>query len=63
MTNTKNSNNPDLFQVGDSVFYKEHDWKVAEIRGKEITLFHDRIDGQSETERITSKELQEALSH
>ena len=39
MTNTKNSNNPDLFQVGDSVFYKEHDWEVAEIRGKEITLF------------------------
>ena len=63
MTNTKNSNKPDLFQVGDSVFYKEHDWKVAEIRGKEITLFYERIDGQSETERITSKELQEALSH
>ena len=63
MTNTKNFNNPDLFQVGDRVFYKEHDWKVAEIRGKEITLYYDRIDGQSESERITSKELQEALSH
>jgi len=63
MTNTKNSNNPDLFQVGDTIFYKEHDWKVAEIRGKEITLYYDRIDGQSESERITSKELQEALSH
>ena len=63
MTNTKNPNNPDLFQIGDSVFYKEHDWEVAEIRGKEITLFYDRIDGQSETERITSKELQETLIH
>ena len=63
MTNMTNPNNSDIFQVGDRVFYKEYDWKVAEIRGKEITLFYDRIDGQSESERITSKELQEALSH
>ena len=63
MTNTKNSNNPDLFQVGDSVFYKEHDWKVAEIREKYLVLYRDRIDGRSETERISSEELQEALMH
>ena len=63
MTNPKSPNKPALFQVGDTVFYKEHDWKVAEIRRREITLFYERIDGQSETERITSKELQEALSH
>ena len=63
MTNPKSPNKPAIFQVGDTVFYKEHDWEVAEIRGKEITLFYDRIDGQSESERITSKELQEALIH
>ena len=39
MTNTKNFNNPDLFQVGDRVFYKEHDWKVAEIREKKSPYF------------------------
>ncbi len=63
MTNPKSPNKPAIFQVGDTVFYKEHDWKVAEIRGKDLTLFRDRIDGQSETERISSNELQEALSH
>ena len=39
MTNPKSHNKPAIFQVGDTVFYKEHDWEVAEIRGKEITLF------------------------
>ena len=45
MTNTKNSNNPDLFQVGDSVFYKEHNWEIAEIQESYITLYRDSIDG------------------
>ena len=63
MTNPKSPKNPDLFQVGDTVFYKEHDWKVAEIQGKYLTLYRDRIDGRSETERISSEELQEALMH
>ncbi len=63
MTNTKSPNKPAIFQVGDTVFYKEHDWEVAEIRENKITLFYERIDGQSETERITSKELQETLIH
>ena len=63
MTNTKNSNNPDLFQVGDSVFYKEHNWEIAEIKESCITLYRDSIDGQSKTEKISIKELQEALLH
>ena len=45
MTNTKNFNNPDQFQVGDSVFYKEHDWEIAEIQESYITLYRDSIDG------------------
>ena len=63
MTNTKNFNNPDLFQVGDRVFYKEHDWKIAEIQESCITLYRDSIDGQSKTEKISIKDLQEALLH
>ena len=63
MTNTKNSNNPSTFQVGDSVFYKEHDWKIAELQEDYITLYHDSVDGQSKTEKISIKELQEALMH
>ena len=63
MTNTKNFNNPDLFQVGDRVFYKEHDWKVAENQENYITLYRDSVDGQSKTEKISIKELQEALLH
>jgi len=63
MTNIKNSNNPDLFQIGDSVFYQEHDWKIAEIQETYITLYRDSIDGQSKTEKISIKELQEALMH
>ena len=63
MTNTKNSNNPDLFQIGDSVFYQEHDWKIAEIQETYITLYRDSIDGHSKTEKISIKELQEALLH
>tara|TARA_B100000959_G_C14708348_1_gene511807 strand:- start:550 stop:741 length:192 start_codon:yes stop_codon:yes gene_type:complete len=63
MTNIKNSNNPDLFQIGDSVFYQEHDWKIAEIQETYITLYRDSIDGQSKTEKISIKELQEALLH
>ena len=63
MTNTKNSNNPYLFQIGDSVFYQEHDWKIAEIQETYITLYRDSIDGQSKTEKISIKELQEALMH
>ena len=63
MTNTKNSNNPDQFQVGDSVFYKEHNWEIAEIKESYITLYRDSIDGQSKTEKISIKELQEALMH
>ena len=63
MTNPKSPKKPDLFQVGDTVFYKEHDWKVAEIREKYLVLYRDRIDGRSETERISSEELQEALMH
>ena len=63
MTNMTNSNNSDIFQVGDIVFYKEHDWKVAEIQENSITLHRDSIDGQSKTERISIQELQEALMH
>ena len=63
MTNTKNPNNPDLFQIGDSVFYQEHDWKIAEIQETYITLYRDSIDGQSRTEKISIKDLQEALLH
>ena len=63
MTNTKNSNNPDLFHVGGSVFYKEHNWEIAEIQESYITLYRDSIDGQSKTEKISIKELQEALMH
>ena len=63
MTNPKSPKKPDLFQVGDTVFYKEHDWKVAEIREKYLVLYRDRIDGRSATERISSEELQEALMH
>ena len=63
MTNTKNFNNPDLFQVGDRVFYKEHDWKVAENQENYITLYRDSVDGHSETEKISIKVLQEALMH
>ena len=63
MTNIKISNNPDLFQIGDSVFYQEHDWKIAEIQETYITLYRDSIDGQSKTEKISIKELQEALMH
>ena len=63
MTNTTNSNNSDIFQVGDIVFYKEHDWKVAEIQENSITLHRDSIDGQSKTERISIQELQKALMH
>ena len=63
MTNPKSPNKPAIFQVGDTVFYKEHDWKVAEIREKYLVLYRDRIDGRSETERISSEELQEALMH
>ena len=63
MTNTKNFNNPDLFQIGDIVFYQEHDWKIAEIQETYITLYRDSIDGQSKTEKISIKELQEALLH
>ena len=63
MTNTKKSNNPDLFQVGDNIFYKEYNWKIAEIQESYITLYRDSIDGQSETEKISIKELQEALLH
>ena len=61
MMNTKTSNNPDLFQVGDSIFYKEHDWKIADIQENYITLYRDSIDGQSVTEKISIKELQVAL--
>ena len=39
MTNLKSPNKPAIFQVGDTVFYKEHDWKVAEIRGKKSPYF------------------------
>ena len=63
MTNIKISNNPDLFQIGDIVFYQEHDWKIAEIQETYITLYRDSIDGQSKTEKISIKELQEALMH
>ena len=63
MTNTKNLSNSDMFQVGDRVFYKEHDWKVAEIQENYITIYHDSVDGQSKTEKISIKELQEALMH
>ena len=63
MTNTKKFDNPDLFQVGNSVFYKEHDWEIAEIQVSCITLYRDSIDGQSKTEKISIKDLQEALLH
>ena len=61
MTKPKSTGKSDLFKVGDIVFYYEHDWKVAEILGKYLTLYRDRIDGRSETKRISSEELQEAL--
>tara|TARA_Y100000031_G_scaffold103047_1_gene112989 strand:- start:185 stop:376 length:192 start_codon:yes stop_codon:yes gene_type:complete len=63
MTNMTNPNNSDIFQIGDRVFYKEYDWKVAEIRENYITLYRESIDGQSKTEKISIKELQEALMH
>jgi hypothetical protein len=63
MTNSTKSNNSDIFQVGDLVFYKEHNWKVAEIQENYIILYRDSVDGQSKTERISIKELQEALMH
>ena len=63
MKNTENSKNPYLFQVGDRIFYKEHDWKVAEIEENFVTLYRDSVDGHSETEKISIKELQEALMH
>ncbi len=61
MTKPKNAGKSGLFKVGDTVFYNEHDWKVAEVLGKNLTLYRDRIDGQSETKRISSKELRKAL--
>ena len=63
MTNTKNFNNPSTFQIGDSIFYKGHDWKIAEFQEDYITLYHDSVDGQSKTEKISIKDLQEALLH
>ena len=63
MKNTENINNQDLFHVGDSIFYKEHDWKVAEIEENYVTLYRDSVDGHSETKKISIKELQEALMH
>ena len=63
MNITENSNNPDLFQVGDSIFYEEHDWKVVEIEENFVTLYRDSVDGHSETKKISMKELQEALMH
>ena len=63
MTNTTNSNNPDLFQVGDRIFYKEYDWKVAEIKENYITLYRESVDGKSIIEEISIKELQEILMH
>ena len=63
MTNTTNSNNPDLFQVGDRIFYKEYDWKVAEIKENYITLYRESVDGKSIIEEISIKELQETLIH
>jgi hypothetical protein len=63
MTNTTNSNTPDIFQVGDRVLYKEYDWKVADTQENYITLYRESIDGQSKIEKISIKELQEALRH
>ena len=63
MKNTENINNPDLFQVGDSIFYEEYDWKVVEIEENFVTLYRDSVDGHSETKKISMKELQEALMH
>tara|TARA_Y100000031_G_C8135629_1_gene345085 strand:+ start:638 stop:829 length:192 start_codon:yes stop_codon:yes gene_type:complete len=61
MADPKSPGKPEKFKIGERVFYKEHDWKIAEVRGKHLTLYRDRIDGQSETERISSEELRKAL--
>ena len=61
MNNMEDVLQPKPFQIGEVIFFQEHDWKVAEIQGDLITLYRDKVDGQPKAIKILADELKEQL--